>query len=203
MSADLQACREVCRAHGGTEIVDSIPRAVRANPFPPPDGVLGVDGHRWAALNAKVAHSDAPRIMEESARVLEPYRERMRAEGVWMTHLLIAIGTTAFSFEPVFRWRDEWLPLHRRTLSAAARARLQEPPPQPAARALVEEMRRKLIELFAQLGAASNQLGKSYPYHGSLRPESARFVAALKRTIDPPGLMNPGALGLDRDSAGY
>jgi hypothetical protein len=62
------ACREACTAHGGAEIADSIPRAVRANPFPPPDGVLGGDGHRWAALNAKVAHSDAPRIMAASCR---------------------------------------------------------------------------------------------------------------------------------------
>jgi hypothetical protein len=173
---------------------------VRANPFPPPDGVLGADGHRWAALNAKVAHSDAARIMAASARVLEPYGDRMRAEGVWMTHLLIAIGTTGFSFEPVFRWHDEWLPIHARTLSATARARLQEPAPHPGARALVAEMRQKLVELFAEFGAASNQLGKTYPYFGSLRPESARFVTALKRTIDPAGSMNPGALGLGSPS---
>ncbi|MBU6378471.1 MAG: FAD-binding oxidoreductase [Gammaproteobacteria bacterium] len=197
LHADLHACREACAAHGGAEIADSIPRAVRANPFPPPDGVLGADGHRWAALNAKVAHSDAPRIMAASAQALEPFRERMQAEGVWMTHLLIAIGTTAFSFEPVFRWRDEWLPVHSRTLSAAARGRLTEPSPQPGARALVAEMRQRLVDLFAEHGAASNQLGKTYPYFGSLRPESARFVTALKQAIDPAGCMNPGALGLD------
>ena len=200
LQADLDACREACAAHGGAEIADSIPRAVRANPFPPPDGVLGADGHRWAALNAKVAHSDAARIMAASARVLEPYGDRMRAEGVWMTHLLIAIGTTGFSFEPVFRWHDEWLPIHARTLSATARARLQEPAPHPGARELVAEMRQKLVELFAEFGAASNQLGKTYPYFGSLRPESARFVTALKRTIDPAGSMNPGALGLGSPS---
>ena len=61
-------------------------------------------------------------------------------------------------------------------------------------------MRQKLVELFADLGAASNQLGKTYPYFGSLRPESARFVSALKRAIDPAGSMNPGALGLGGQS---
>ena len=200
LQADLEALRAACAAHGGQEIPNSIPRAVRANLFPPPDGVVGTQGERWAALNAKVAHSEATRIMAASEAVIAPYRERMRQEGVWMTHLLIAIGTTAFSFEPVFRWRDEWLPLHARTLSKAARERLVEPPANPGARALVDEMRAKLVQLFAELGAASNQLGKTYPYLEVLRPESARVMSSLKRALDPAVLMNPGALGLDRKS---
>ena len=195
LAADLAACRDACAAHGGREVPNSIPKAIRANLFPPPDGVLGTEGERWAALNAKVAHSDATKIMAASARVIDPYRERMREHGIWMTHLLIAIGTTAFSFEPVLRWQDEWLPIHGRALSPAARARLTEPAANPAARALVGEIREKLVRLFAELGAASNQLGKTYPYFDSLRPEAARFVGALKSTIDPAGAMNPGALG--------
>lgn len=196
LAADLEVCREACVVHGGQEVANSIPKAIRANLFPPPDGVLGTEGERWAALNAKVAHSDASKIMAASARVIDPYRERMREHGVWMTHLLIAIGTTAFSFEPVLRWHDEWLPIHGRALSPAARERLSEPAPNPAARELVAEIRQKLVELFAELGAASNQLGKTYPYFESLRPEAARFVRALKNTIDPAGAMNPGVLGL-------
>lgn len=195
LAADLAACRDACAAHGGREVPNSIPKAIRANLFPPPDGVLGTEGERWAALNAKVAHSDATKIMAASARVIDPYRERMREHGIWMTHLLIAIGTTAFSFEPVLRWQDEWLPIHGRALSPAARARLTESAANPAARALVGEIREKLVRLFAELGAASNQLGKTYPYFDSLRPEAARFVGALKSTIDPAGAMNPGALG--------
>jgi hypothetical protein len=195
LAADLAACRDACAAHGGREVPNSIPKAIRANLFPPPDGVLGTEGERWAALNAKVAHSDATKIMAASARVIDPYRERMREHGIWMTHLLIAIGTTAFSFEPVLRWQDEWLPIHGRALSPAGRARLTESAANPAARALVGEIREKLVRLFAELGAASNQLGKTYPYFDSLRPEAARFVGALKSTIDPAGAMNPGALG--------
>lgn len=198
LEADLDACREACLAAGGREIPDSIPRAVRADLFPYPDGVLGAEGERWAALNAKVAHSDANKIMAASAAALEPYRERMQQTGVWMTHLLIAIGTNAFSFEPVFRWHDEWLPLHDRVLSPAARARFStSPPPNMAARELVDEMRQKLVKLFADLGAASNQLGKTYPYLQVLRPDTARFVKDLKRVIDPAGRMNPSALGFD------
>ena len=115
-----------------------------------------------------------------------------------MTHLLIAIGTNAFSFEPAFRWHDEWLPLHHHILSPAAKERFGTPPAANlAARTLVAEMRQKVVELFAEMGAASNQLGKTYPYAQVLRPDSARFVRAIKHTIDPNLRMNPGALGFE------
>jgi FAD/FMN-containing dehydrogenase len=195
LEADLEACRSACLALGGKPIPDSIPRAVRASLFPPPDAVLGSEGERWAALNAKVAHSDAKRLMAASEALLAPYQHQMKECGVWMSHLLIAIGQSAFSFEPVFHWRDVWLPIHARSLSDAARARLVEPPPNPRARALVEELRQKLVALFAEFGAASNQLGKTYPYLDALRPESAELAVAVKRALDPRGVMNPGVLG--------
>lgn len=196
LEADLAACRSICRALGGQPIPDSIPRAVRASLFPAPDAVLGPEGDRWAALNAKVSHSDASRIMAASEALLAPQQARMREAGVWMSHLLIAIGQSAFSFEPVFHWRDEWLPVHSRSLSDDAKARLLEPAPNPEARALVDELRQKLVALFAEFGAASNQLGKTYPYLEALRPESAELAIAVKRALDPQGLMNPGVLGL-------
>jgi FAD/FMN-containing dehydrogenase len=60
----------------------------------------------------------------------------------------------------------------------------------------VEELRQKLVALFGEFGAASNQLGKTYPYLDALRPESAELATAVKRALDPEGLMNPGVLGL-------
>jgi len=133
--------------------------------------------------------------------VIAPYRERMQRHGVWMSHLLIATGTHAFSFEPVFRWRDEWLPLHEEVLSEAAKRRLVIPAAQPAAAALVAEMRQRLVDLFAELGAASNQLGKTYPYFESLRPETAQLVQQFKQIVDPQGVLNPGGLGIPSGGA--
>lgn len=196
LAADLAACREAAIGRGGREIANSIPRAVRAQPFPPLESVLGPDGDRWTALNAKVAHSDALTIIRASAELLAPHRERMRAEGVWMSHLLIAIGTHAFSFEPVFHWHDEWLPLHERHASAALRARGVPPASRPAAAALVHELRGQLVELFAAQGAASNQLGKTYPYLSVLHPATATVVQGIKQVLDPTGRVNPGALEL-------
>jgi len=194
IEADLAACRVAALSHGGFEIPNSIPKAVRANLFPPLDGVVGGEGERWAALNAKVAHSDAEKIIRASAERLAPYREQMKAQGVWMSHLLIAISNHAFSFEPVFHWHDEWLPVHQRYASDSIKQRLGTPPARPGARELVGKMRSELVALFAELGAASNQLGKTYPYRSVLRPETASLFTKLKNAVDPAGVMNPGAL---------
>jgi FAD/FMN-containing dehydrogenase len=196
MEADLAACREACTSLGGVELPNSIPKAVRASLFPNLDGVLGPDGDRWAALNSKVAHSDATRIMRACAARLAPHAAEMKAKGIWMSYLLIAIGSTAFSFEPVFHWFDEWLPPHERFPEPATLARFKRPAPNPETRALVVKLRAELIAMFAELGAASNQIGKTYPYMESLEPAGAQLVRALKAAVDPQGRLNPGGLGL-------
>lgn len=196
LEADLAACRAACEKLGGREIANSIPKAVRASLFPDPDGVLGPKGDRWAALNAKVAHSDSGRIIDAAAAALAPYQEEMRAKGVWMSHLLIAIGTTAFSYEPVFHWFDEWLPMHERMPAPAVLAKFERPAPKPEARELVERLRGVLVNLFMELGASSNQIGKTYPYMQALEPRTAQFVESLKGLVDPGRAMNPGVLQL-------
>lgn len=196
LDAELAACREACERLGGKEIPNSIPKAVRASLFPPPNDVIGPKGDRWAALNAKVAHSDAARIIEASAAALRPYEAEMREKGVWMSHLLIAIGSSAFSFEPVFHWFDEWLPMHERMPAQEVLAKLERPAPNPAARELVQRLRGVLVALFSELGASSNQIGKTYPYMQSLEPRTAQFITGLKDLVDSRRLMNPGGLGL-------
>jgi FAD/FMN-containing dehydrogenase len=81
-------------------------------------------------------------------------------------------------------------------MSQGKRARLREPAADPAARALVHEIRRELVELFVAHGAASNQIGKTYPYLSVLRPESRALLEGLKQQLDPGGALNPGALEL-------
>jgi FAD/FMN-containing dehydrogenase len=196
VAADLAACREIAVASRGSEVPNSIPKAVRANPFPPLNEVLGPDGGRWAALNAKFAHSDAPEFIAAAEAVLESYGPQMQEHGISVSRLLIAVSNHAFSYEPVLHWRDEWLPIHRRAPQPQHLAKLKEPPAHPAARALVQEIRMRLVELFAARGAASNQIGKTYPYVEVLRPESAEWLRRLKHAADPTGCLNPAALGL-------
>jgi len=60
---------------------------------------------------------------------------------------------------------------------------------------LVDEIRSRIVDVFAEFGAASNQIGKTYPMLASLNPDSRSLLRALKHELDPEGLMNPGALG--------
>ncbi|GIS41308.1 MAG: hypothetical protein Ct9H90mP13_11540 [Pseudomonadota bacterium] len=43
------------------------------------NGILGHAGERWAALNAKVPHSDALKVNQEFIRLMDRYKDRMEA----------------------------------------------------------------------------------------------------------------------------
>jgi FAD/FMN-containing dehydrogenase len=202
LDADLDACRTAAAACGGTPLPDSIPLAVRAAPFPPVNGVLGPDGERWAALNAKVPHSGALALVHAAEALLARHADAFARHGVTTSRLLIALANHAFSYEPVFHWRDEWLPIHRSAPEPAHLAKLTEPPPDAAARALVHRVRAELVELFATHGAASNQIGRTYRYREGLEPPTARLLDVVKRALDPDGRLNPGALGLRGEDDG-
>lgn len=197
LAEELSICRSIAAGCGGREIVDSIPRVARANPFPPLNGVLEPGGARWAALNAKVPHSEALALIGAVDEVLVRYRERMAAARITASRLLVAVSNHAFSIEPVLHWFDEWLPLHRRAPEPSYLRKLAEPPADPAARELVHEIRAELVRLFAARGAASNQIGRTYPYLQSLQPSTRELLLAIKGLVDPRHLLNPGALGIE------
>ena len=123
----------------------------------------------------------------------------MEELGVSTTYLLSALGTSCFSFESVFHFRDEWLPMHEARVDPQVLHRYRRPDPAPAARALVDTLREETVELFRERGAASNQIGRTYPYLEALDAAPAALVRGLKTLLDPRGRMNPGVLGLRGD----
>lgn len=204
LAADLDRCRALAAECGGAEIPSSIPTAVRGEPFPPLNGVLGPEGERWVALNAKVPHSRAAALVEAAEVLLARDAAAFAAHGITVSRVLIAVSNHSFSYEPVYHWRDTWLPAHRLRPEPAHLATLTEPPPAPEARAVVARARADMVALFAAHGAASNQIGRTYPWFELLEPGTARLLAALKAAADPQGCLNPGALGLRLpDAAAY
>jgi hypothetical protein len=192
----MAEARAIAGRFGGRPLPDSIPRANRANLFPPLNGVLGPQGDRWVALNAKVAHTDAQKLYDAAEAILAKHAPAMEAAGVQVSRLLTMMSNHAFSYEPVFNWFDSWMPQHRRAPEPQHLARFTEPAANPEARALIAIIRAELVQLFSDLGAASNQIGKTYRYLPSLKPETRALVRGLKHLVDPDSLMNPGALGL-------
>lgn len=200
VEADMALARGVAAGLKGKELPNSIPKAGRADPYSNLDAVLGPTGDRWVALNAKVAHSDAQKLGDAVEEILARYKADFEANGVEVSRLLTIIGNHVFSYEPVFNWHDSWLPMHHATISEEMRARVPEPAPNPSARDLVVKVRGELVDLFAKLGAQSNQIGRTYHYADVLRPESLALLKGIKRTVDPENRMNPGALGLEVDA---
>jgi FAD/FMN-containing dehydrogenase len=196
LDADLGAVRAAAAANGGTELPNSIPLATRSALFPPLNGVLDPDGARWAALNAKVEHSRALALVRDGEALFARYADEFAKHGITTSRLFIALSNHSFSYEPVFHWRDVWLPVHRRVPEPAHLAKLVEPAADPAARALVHRVRAEMCEVFARHGAASNQIGRTYPYLDNLEPATAKLLGTLKSALDPDGRLNPGALGL-------
>lgn len=196
VAADLATTRSIARAHGARAIAASIPRIARADPFPHLNGVLGPGGGRWAALNAKVAHSEGVPLIHAHQALIARHSGEMAARGVRVSYLLSALGTQSFSFETVFHWLDRWLPLHVGNVDPAVLATLREPEANPAGRALVAELRQATVALFRDFGAASNQIGRAYPYIDTLDGAPAALLRSIKQLLDPEGRMNPGVLGL-------
>jgi len=192
---DLRAARAIAVAAGGKPVAPTIPRVARAALFADLDGLLGPTGGRWAALNAKVAHSDAQALIAAFDAMLAPHLADMAAHGVTCTRLASALADHCFSFEPVFHWRDSWQPIHRALVSEARLASMTEPPPNAQARALVDRLRGATVTLFREFGAASNQIGRAYPFREALSPAPEALLADIKAALDPRGLINPGVLG--------
>jgi FAD/FMN-containing dehydrogenase len=127
VTADLRRAGEIARSFGGREVAATILRVARATLFDDLSGVLGRDGRRWAALNAKVAHSDAPALIAAFEELVAPFAQEMAAAGVTVSRLASALGNHCFSFEPVFHWRDRWTPLHRAAAGPRHLGGLTEP----------------------------------------------------------------------------
>ena len=63
------------------------------------------------------------------------------------------------------------------------------------ARKLVYEIRKDIIDYFASIGAASNQIGRAYDYLGYLYEPSKELLMNIKNSVDPKNKMNTGTLG--------
>lgn len=194
--ADLAALTAIAVSHGGKPVANTIPKVLRANPFPPPNSMLGPEGERWVPVHGIVPHGSAAAVFAAIEALFEARAAEMERLGVGAGHMLLTVGHGASLIEPVFYFPDATAELHRRAVEPAHLARLKSFPANAPARALVDALRARVIDIFASHGAAHFQIGRTYPLQASSDPVAWALLGQIKAAVDPTGAMNPGALGL-------
>ncbi len=192
----LKIARRIAADSGGRELPATIPKVLRANPFGPVNNIIGPEGERWVPVHGIFPHSRAVAAMDAVTELFASREDVMNEHGIGVGYLLATVGGNCSVLEPVFFWPDALEEVHRRSVEPGNLRKIRGFAENPAARAAVTEIRQALIALFAELGAAHLQLGKSYRYREALQDANWRLIAALKRELDPKRRMNPGALGL-------
>lgn len=196
VEADMAEIIAIVRAHGGSVVENTVPKILRANPFPPPNSMLGPGGERWVPVHGFLPHSRLVEAWEGLQALWARHGEEMAQRKVETGALMAATGRHACLIEPVFYWPGAHNPLHAHAVEPDHLARLPRLAPDPAADALVETLRGEVIALFQRLGAIHLQIARTYPLASSHDPAAWEMLRALKTKVDPRGLMNPGVLGL-------
>ncbi|RZS76872.1 D-lactate dehydrogenase (cytochrome) [Phyllobacterium myrsinacearum] len=179
----------------GTQLPDAVPRGIRRQPFGPVRGVLSTHGERWVPTHATFPLGDAIAVAEAMDAHFQRHCNRMAEHGIRRSHFTMCIGSEFF-YETAFYWQDCVTPLH-----TAIYGKNDVPPhwheqsAQLATRTVVSDIRRQTQLAYAGLGGASWQVARDYPFKQVMQPQTYQFITNLKRTLDPLGIMNPGALG--------
>ena len=186
----------IVAARGGRKVENTIPKVLRANPFPPVNSMVGPNGERWVPVHGIVRHSAAPGVIAAIGALYEANAADMERLEVGAGYMFLTVATTGFLIEPVFYWPDELGEIHRRSVEPGHWAKLTRFPGRPEARALVQRLRTDVIEIFREAGGMHFQIGRTYPLKQGSDPRGWKLLEAIKRDLDPCGRMNPGALGL-------
>jgi FAD/FMN-containing dehydrogenase len=180
----------------GNEIANTIPEVLMATPFIPLYPILGPRGQRWVPMHGIMPFSRLDAFHARLNELYDEYAERMEQHKVEKAAMFTSISTNGFLYEPVFYWEDDRTPYHKRYLPQEYLDMLPEYEANPDGRALVAEMKARIIDIFAEFGATHMQIGKAYPYMRGREQNSEALLRAIKQQLDPAGLMNPGGLGL-------
>jgi FAD/FMN-containing dehydrogenase len=198
-AVDAEAKAAIVRrimGRAGTEVENTVPKVMRANPFAEVNSMLGPNGERWVPVHGTVPFSQARKMYDTCEAVFARHAAAMKQHDIDHGYLSCTVGQAGTLLEPVMYWPDARNAFHERVLDAAYLAKLPKYPPNPEAAAAVARIREDLARAFMESGAVSFQLGKFYLYQEGLEPTAAGLLRQLKQLVDPQGRMNPGGLGL-------
>ena len=180
---------------GGEVIPDIIPRVTRARPFRRIKALLGPEGEMWLPLHGVFPAADASAAMARITAALADEADAMRRHGIRHVLLAVLMGRRVV-IEPQLFWPDRLSDVHRRLVQPEQLAAYGARPADPAARAAAHALRKRLTAVLDTAGAGHFQIGRSYAAHPGVSEAARAHWAALKRQMDPDGIINPGVLGL-------
>lgn len=188
---------DICAEEGGTEMVDSIPRVFRAQPF---GGVrtvlLGADGEIWIPVHGFFPLSKAVPAAQATEKFLADNKALMQQWGIKSSYLTCFAGTE-FVIEPSFYWHDELGEFRLSLIEPEFAEKWRGIPANEARRKVALGLRDQLRDLFDRQGALHLQIGKYYPYLELMTNSTVpKVLHGVKDLLDPQRLVNPGALGL-------
>ncbi|MBM3513005.1 MAG: FAD-binding oxidoreductase [Alphaproteobacteria bacterium] len=178
--------------HRGREIEPSVPIAMRARPYSI-RGIVGIAGERWVPVHGVFPLSKAQRVVSATEDYFTRHKARLDRHKIDHSFLTMVLGNM-WLIEPMFYWFDELSALHATVLGDKF-AKFKDIPANPAARAVVKELRGELAALFKELGAVHSQLGKFYDFAGNISPDTYAVLTSIKDALDPERRLNPGNLG--------
>lgn len=193
---DMQRIESIVSANNGRIVENTIPKILRANPFPPVNSMAGPDGGRWLPVHGIVRHSKAEATIAALTALFEAHAEAMERLDVGAGYMFLTVGTTGFLIEPCFYWPDELWDLHNQSIEPAHLSKLTRYPTNPPARALVEQLRTGVIDVIGRMEGIHLQIGRTYPLKDRSDPRAWQILQAVKNVVDPNGRMNPGVLDL-------
>lgn len=180
----------------GAECANSVPTIVHAMPFMPLNNVRGPKGERWVPIHGILPFSRVAAFRKDLHAYYAQNEERMKRLNIEYGAMFMTVSTNAFLYEPVFYWHDVRTITHNRLVPADYMNSLPAYEDNPEGRAVVDEMKAGIADIFHRHGAAHMQLGKFYPFMRGRNPAASKLLRDLKANLDPRRRINPGALGL-------
>jgi hypothetical protein len=188
----------VMKPAGGHAVPPSLGIGLRVQPFFRIGSLMvGLEGESSFPSNFTVPLSKARPLVTEVRSFFAENAAGMHRHGVHTATLFLCFKG-AFGMEPIIYWPDRLNPLRHATALPEHRERYGNAEPRPDARAFAVDLRKRLVARLEALHPAHYQAGKFYPYREAMAGHAGwDLLQGLKHQIDPHGLMNPGALGLD------
>ncbi len=181
-------------ATDGSEIVNTVPLMLRANPFPELP-VTHPDGRRMLPVHGIFSWRGTGHFHERYLDWKAANAARMAKQGITVAEFFTCVAGIGLLYEPVFYWPDATDIYHERRTPVYLQGITNRYPANPDGRALVAAMVKELIALMRDCGSTHFQIGRLYPHDSVRHAAGLALLRAIKNGLDPDNIINPGALG--------